>query len=309
MPNEWNTMRMAGDDLEPSMVAVFRGSAAEGLEFGLVLDAKGISYERLRAGGLWELLGAPGAAEAARDELGRYAEERKLRRQAPVPFNPYPGSAVGAATYAFVLILTAYCAGIQLAGADWLEAGALKSAAGALEPWRAVTALTLHLDQEHLLGNLLFGVGIGMLAGRMFGPGVAWLSILLAGAAGNALDMWISPPWHRAVGASTAVFAGLGLLAGFGWGRRLNLRERRFYLWAPLTAGVSLLALLGTGNDHVDVLGHLLGFLAGTGLGWVFARTGVPRSRSAALQVVAGSAALLLIGAAWLAALRARSGG
>jgi hypothetical protein len=35
----------------------------------------------------------------------------------------------------------------------------------------------------------------------------------------------------------------------------------------------------------------------------------VPRSRSAALQVVAGSAALLLIGAAWLAALRARSGG
>lgn len=309
MPNECNTMRMADSGPEPAMVPVFRGSAAEGLEFGLVLDAKGISYERVQAAGLWELLVAPGAAEAAHEELDRYAEERKLRRQAPPPFHPYPGSAVGAATYAAVLILTAYCAGIQLAGVDWLEAGALQSAGVAIEPWRAVTALTLHLDQEHLLGNLLFGVGIGMLAGRMFGPGLAWLSILLAGATGNALDMWISPPWHRAVGASTAVFAGLGLLAGFGWGQRLNLRERRLYRWAPLTAGVSLLALLGAGNDHVDVLGHLLGFVTGTGLGWVFARMGVPRTRSAAFQVVAGSAALLLIGAAWLAALRARSGG
>jgi len=132
---------------------------------------------------------------------------------------------------------------------------------------------------------------------------------LLAGAAGNALDMWISPPWHRAVGASTAVFAGLGLLAGFGWGRRLSLRERRFYRWAPLTAGVSLLALLGAGNERVDVLGHLLGFLAGTGLGWAFARTGVPRSRSAAFQVITGGAAFLIIGAAWFAALHARPGG
>jgi membrane associated rhomboid family serine protease len=162
----------------------------------------------------------------------------------------------------------------------------------------------LHLDEEHLLGNLLFGVGIGMLAGRMFGPGLAWLSILLAGAAGNAIDMWVSPPWHRAVGASTAVFAGLGLLAGFGWGQRLNLRDRRLYRWGPLFAGVCLLALLGAGNEHVDVLGHLLGFLAGTVLGWAFALAGLPRTRGAAFQMATGSGALLLLCSAWLAALR-----
>ncbi len=286
-------------------VTVFRGSKAEGLEFGLVLDAKGIAYDRIESGGAWVLLVAPAAADAANDELTRYAAERTPRRDVPATFVPFAGSAAGAAIYAVVLILVAYCAGVQLFDADWFDAGALQSTPGAAAQWwRAFTALTLHLDQEHLLGNLLFGVGIGVLAGRMFGPGFAWLGILLAGAAGNAVDMWLSPPWHRAVGASTAVFAGLGMLAGFGWGQRLNLRDRRLYRWAPLFAGVCLLALLGAGDEHVDVLGHLLGFLAGTALGWAFARAGLPRASGAAFQMAAGSIALLLLCSAWLLALR-----
>jgi membrane associated rhomboid family serine protease len=286
-------------------VPVFHGSKAEGLEFGLVLDAKGIAYDRIEAGGAWLLMVAATAADAARDELARYAAERSVRRDSPATIVPFAGSALGSGAYAGVLILVAYCAGIQLFDVDWFDVGALRSTPGAGEQWwRALTALTLHLDQEHLLGNLLFGVGIGALAGRMFGPGFAWLSILLAGAAGNAIEMWVSPPWHRAVGASTAVFAGLGLLAGFGWGQRLNLRDRRLYRWAPLFAGVCLLALLGAGNEHVDVLGHLLGFAAGTALGWAFARAGVPRTRGAAFQMAMGCIAMLLLGLSWLLALR-----
>src|SRR5882757_8863022 len=286
-------------------VPVFRGSQAECVEYGLVLESQGITYERVEADGEWSLVVAHSLAQAAADELTRYAAERAVRREAPAPFVPFSGSAVGAAGYAFVLILVAYCAGIELFGVDWLDAGALESKTGAAgEWWRAVTALTLHLDQEHLLGNLLFGVGIGVLAGRMFGPGLAWLSILLSGAAGNSIDMLVSPPWHRAVGASTAVFAALGLLAGFGWGQRLNLRARRLYRWAPLFAGVCLLALLGAGNEHVDVLGHVLGFVSGTVLGWTFARAGMPRSRGIAFQMATGAIALFLLCAAWLQALR-----
>lgn len=284
-----------------AQLPVFRGTAAESLEFALVLDARAIPYQRVAAEGSWLLLVMPAAADAARDELGRYAAERSVRRPPPAPFQPHPGSGLGAALYACVLILTAYCAGISLFGVDWLEAGSLKP--GATAPWRAVTSLTLHLDQQHLLGNLLFGVGIGVLAGRMFGPGLAWFGILSAAAVGNLIELSVSPPWYRAAGASTAVFAGLGLLAGFGWGQRLNLRERRLYRWAPLFAGVSLLALLGAGDEHVDVLGHLLGFLAGTGLGWIFARTGLPRGRGPAFQWTLGSAALLVVCAAWAAAL------
>jgi rhomboid protease GluP len=289
----------------PQPVPVFRGSQAVCLEYALVLEAKGVPYERVESDGAWLLVVAPPLAQAAADELTRYAAERAVRREAPAPFVPFAGSAVGAAVYAFVLILVAYCAGIELFGIDWLRLGALESKAGAAgEWWRAVTALTLHLDQEHLLGNLLFGIGIGVLAGRMFGPGFAWLGILLSGAAANMVDMLVSPAGHRAVGASTAVFAALGLLAGFGWGGRRNLRDRRFYRWAPLFGGVCLLALLGAGTEHVDVLGHLLGFMTGTAVGWIFARAGLPRSRSAAFQLTMGAIAAALLGGAWLLALR-----
>ena len=289
----------------PQPVSVFRGSQAACLEYALVLEAKAVPYERVESDGAWLLVVASPLAQAASDELTRYAAERAVRREVPAPFVPFTGSAMGAAVYAFVLILVAYCAGIELFGIDWLGVGALDSKAGAAwEWWRAVTALTLHLDQEHLLGNLLFGIGIGVLAGRMFGPGCAWLGILLSGAAANFVDMLISPSGHRAVGASTAVFAALGLLAGFGWAGRRNLRDRRFYRWAPLFAGVCLLALLGAGSEHVDVLGHLLGFVAGTAVGWIFARAGLPRTRDAAFQQWTGAIAAALLGGAWFLALR-----
>lgn len=308
-PNLLNeNLRLNENLLSPPAVPVFQGTQAACAEFGLVLDAKGLAYERGPLGDAWALWVSPGTADTAREELTRYAAERSERREPRPLFVPFPGSPYGAAVYAFVLIGVAYCAGVGLFGVNWLEVGSLDSRfGGAGEWWRSLTALTLHLDQEHLMGNLLFGVGIGVLAGRVFGPGVAWLSVLLAGAAGNYLDMIMSPAWHRAAGASTAVFAALGLLAGFGWGQRLSRRDRpgrdRLYRWAPLFAGVFLLALLGAGNEHVDVLGHLLGFGSGTVLGWIFARAGVPRSRRPAWQVAAGVVTLGLLGVAWLAAL------
>jgi membrane associated rhomboid family serine protease len=287
-------------------VTVFRGSRVDCVEFSLVLDARSVPHERVDAGGdEWLLRVPPDAAADANDELERYRAERTVRRAAPPDMVPFPGSNIGAVSYAAVLILVAYAAGVAAFGRDWFEAGAIRSQTGAAAHWwRAFTALSLHLDQEHLLGNLLFGAGIGILAGRMFGPGVAWLGIVLAGATANYADMLLSPEGHRAVGASTAVFAALGMLAGFGWGQRLKQRERRLYRWAPLFAGSCLLALLGAGNEHVDVLGHLLGFLCGILAGWLFARCGVPRSRCLRAQCAAGGVAVLLMAGAWALALR-----
>ena len=286
---------------------VFRGSRAACFEYGLVLDAKGLGYERVEAEGSWRLLVAPALHEVAADELQRYSVERNQRRDVPDMFVPFAGGGIAGGVYAAILILVAYCAGAGALGVDWLSAGAIESNGGIAEWWRPVTALTLHLDQEHLLGNLLFGIGIGTLAARMFGPGVAWLGILLSGAFGNAIDMQVSPAGHGAVGASTAVFAALGLLAGFGWGRIRSSREGRFYRWAPLFGGGCLLALLGSGatDRHVDVLGHLLGFAAGLALGAAFARFGVPRRGRGGVQAVAAAAALSLVGVAWFAALTA----
>jgi len=200
-------------------------------------------------------------------------------------------------------LLTAYCAGNATFGADWLSLGSLDAGARG-EWWRAITALTLHLDQEHLLGNLLFGAVAGMAASRLLGPGVAWASILGAAALANYAEILITPITHRAAGASTAVFAALGLLSGMAWRQRLTHRERLWYRWAPLIAGICLLTLLGAGTAHVDVLGHALGFLFGLGVGWVCVRTGAPNNRDPRLQAITGFGAVLVVCAAWVFALR-----
>jgi rhomboid protease GluP len=286
----------------PARAVVFRGSQSLCHEFSLVLEAKAVEHELIESGSSWVLTVTPGLAHRAYDEISRYSAERSVPRTLPDLTEPYAGAAMGAAGYVLILLLTAYCAGIGLFGADWLALGALDAGAPH-EWWRALTALTLHLDQEHLLGNLLFGVVAGIAAGRLLGPGVAWASILGAGALANYAEILLAPASHRAIGASTAVFAALGLLAGLAWRQRLTLRERRWYRWAPLIAGVCLLTFLGAGTEHVDVLGHALGFVFGVGVGWLYARSGIPRTRDKRLQIAAGVGTALLIGVAWLFAL------
>jgi rhomboid protease GluP len=287
-----------------SIAVVFRGSKPLCHEFSLVLEAKAIEHEVTQSGDTWVLTVAPALIHRAYEQISRYSSERSVPRTLPknMELEPFAGAAIGAAGYVLILLLTAYSAGIGLFGADWLSLGALDAGAGR-EWWRAVTALTLHLDQEHLLGNLLFGVFAGIAAGRLLGPGIAWASILGAGALANYVEILIAPAAHRAVGASTAVFAALGLLAGLAWRQRLTLRERRWYRWAPLIAGICLLTLLGAGTAHVDVLGHALGFLFGVGVGWLHARAQIPRDHGRRLQIISGACAVLAVCVAWLLAL------
>jgi rhomboid protease GluP len=289
---------------EPASPAtvVFRGTRSLCHEFGLMLEARGIDNEVHESEGTWVLHVPSQQRHRAHDEIARYSAERSVPRATPRVIDPQPGAVLGAIIYVIILLLTAYCAGIGLFGVDWLSSGDLSAAATA-EWWRAVTALTLHLDQEHLLGNVLFGVVAGIAAGRLLGPGVAWASVLGAATLANYAEALIAPVTHRAVGASTAVFAALGLLAGMAWRQRLSLRERLWYRWAPLIAGVSLLTLLGAGSAHVDVLGHALGFAFGLGVGWIYSHAGVPEKGGRRLQIVTGVGAVLLVGAAWFLAL------
>ncbi len=271
-------------------------------EYSLVLEARGIEHEAQEDESAWVLSVPVSLRHRAYEEISRYSLERGVRRSVPEVILPHPGAATGVFMYVLVLIVTAYCAGNGTFGADWLSLGSLDAGARG-EWWRAVTALTLHLDQEHLLGNVLFGVVAGLAASRLLGPGVAWAGILVAAALANYAEILITPITHRAVGASTAVFAALGLLSGMAWRQRLSLRERRWYRWAPLIAGICLLTLLGAGSAHVDVLGHALGFLFGLGIGWVFVRTGVSNNRDPRVQVIAGLGAALTVCAAWVFAL------
>jgi membrane associated rhomboid family serine protease len=299
---------------EPAQATVFRGPRALCREYSLVLESKAIEHNVVESEGEWLLVVPVSQLRLAYEEIGRYSMERDTRRPPQRYIEPFGGAAYGTIGYAVILLLVAYAAGLQLFHADWFAVGALDSSAAARHQWwRAATALTLHVDQQHLLSNLLFGVLGGMAAGRMVGPGIAWAGGIGAAILANWVEMGISPPTHRAIGASTAVFAILGLITGLAWAERVNLRERRWHRWAPAIAGVCLLALTGGGGgdpreaaapEHVDVLGHLLGFLFGTAGGWFIARADLARDRSTFRQVSSGAATALLVGAAWLLALR-----
>ncbi len=290
-------------DPTPESAVVFRGSKFLCHEYSLMLEARGIEHETAEHENSWVLSVPAEIRHQAYEELSRYSVERGVRRSVPEVVQPHSGAAVGVFVYVVILLLTAYCAGNATFGLDWLSLGSLDGGVRG-EWWRAVTALTLHLDQEHLLGNVLFGAVAGVAASRLLGPGVAWAGILGAAVLANYAEILVSPITHRAVGASTAVFAALGMLSGMAWRQRLTQRERLWYRWAPLIAGICLLTLLGAGSAHVDVLGHALGFLFGLGVGWVYARSGAPNNRNPQVQFIAGLGAVLLVCAAWVFALR-----
>jgi membrane associated rhomboid family serine protease len=211
---------------------------------------------------------------------------------------------LAAAGYAIVVLLVAWLAGQKTWGTDWLDAGALVTReVRAGEWWRAVTALTLHFDVAHLLGNLGFGVFFGWLAAQLLGPGVAMGGAVAAATLANLINATIQPLQHVSAGASTLVFALLGLLAAYAWRRRADEGERWSYRWAPLTAGVFLLAFMGVGGERTDVLAHLTGFIVGGVAGWLLALR--DKSPGTLAQWVAGLASVAAVAAAWGFALTA----
>ncbi|MES2921962.1 MAG: rhomboid family intramembrane serine protease [Verrucomicrobiota bacterium] len=137
------------------------------------------------------------------------------------------------------------------------------------EWWRPFTALFLHADLGHLVGNLLSGLVFGTLVSRMIGPLLGWALILGCGTLGNIVTSRLTyPEAFTSIGASSAVFAALGILSGLGVAETLRDRARLPWLRisAPFLAGLILLGWLGGGGGHgtnTDVLGHVFGFSTG----------------------------------------------
>ncbi|MEO8616996.1 MAG: rhomboid family intramembrane serine protease [Luteolibacter sp.] len=136
------------------------------------------------------------------------------------------------------------------------------------EWWRPFTALFLHADVQHLVGNLVSGAIFGTLVSRSLGPLRGWALILACGTFGNCLTSLVTYPVpFISIGASTAVFGALGILSGLGFST--SLRSRSSMSWAkvaaPVIAGIVMLGWLGGGgpDSNTDVLGHVFGFSSG----------------------------------------------
>jgi membrane associated rhomboid family serine protease len=239
-------------------------------EWAVVLAAADISsWTRHRLDG-WALIVAPTEATAALDALDEYDRENS---SAPIVVGDgvtrsRHATVIGAAV-ALLLIGFFAVTGSRAPRSPWFERGgadAERIMAG--QWWRTVTALTLHADAVHVLGNAVAAALLITAVCRALGPGVGLWLLLLAGAGGNLLTAAAHGVHHTSVGASTAIFGAIGVLAALRIMTSRRVGSRPGKSWTAVAASLALLALLGAG-PNADLLAHLFGLLVGAGLGLI----------------------------------------
>jgi rhomboid protease GluP len=251
-------------------------------------------------------------ADAARIEIEALDEDaREVARVATTPAEPdrFHSRFALAGGVAFALALLAFftVTGPSAARSVWFTAGSSDAAhvlAG--EWWRAVTALTLHADSNHVLSNVALGSVVITFIMQRTGVGLGAALVVAAGTAGNLLNAWGYGAHHNSIGFSTAVFGAIGILGGLTYVEAV--RERAFRrggrpAWVAIAGALALLAMLGA-SERSDMLAHLFGMGAGLGLGLVVGGARW-RPRTWFGQLVVGAGAGALVAGAWVAALGA----
>lgn len=284
---------------------IFRSRArSQCAERALVLQALDIPFEIQEIDEGFALVVDHHDATEALQQLDLYTRENRGWPPKVPALATQSNGLAGVVGYCVVLLTVGFLSNNNVFSVDWYDAGKLN--AGLVrdgEWWRTLTALTLHLDLTHLVGNLLFGAAFGLFAGQFLGAGLAWSTILAAGAMGNTLNALVQNPAHTAVGASTAVFAALGLLSAYIWKRRQRFPQHWAYRWGPVIGGIALLAYTGTGDERTDIVAHLTGFLSGFALGTFYGVLGERMVLKATTQWTLGATAIIVLAFAWLVAV------
>jgi len=268
-------------------------------EWALVLAADGVPAGVRGSADGFVLEVAEPDRERAERALAAFEHEN---RSAPPPPEPpaLDAHSLGHALVVGLAVLAGFAATGPARSVSGLAARGESHAGRILagEWWRSLTALTLHADLGHALGNALAGALFLSAVFRAFGPGVGGALTVAGGMLGNLGNAALRPAHHATIGASTAVFAALGLAAGHTIVRRRAARP----LWVPVGAALALLAMLGTEGERVDLWAHALGLAAGLGLGVGFARVPAEWLARSTVQWAAGLTAVAAIAGAWLRA-------
>ncbi|MFT4709258.1 MAG: rhomboid protease GluP [Planctomycetota bacterium] len=260
----------------PLLIEVHRSTGQRAAaEAGLVLQARQIEHRLGRTqDGLWMIHVEEGDARFANAELAHYGAENRNWPPAMRMHEAKTGAWMGSAWY-FMLLL-AFFAFQTDGGGQWRLGVANAAAILDGDWWLAFSALLLHADVMHLVSNLVFGAGFGFLVAAELGSGPAWLGILLAGGMGNLTNAFLFKigldQEHHSLGASTSVFAAVGMLSVLSFAMGRKSADSFLRKIAPLVFGVVLLGMYGLGDERTDVSAHFLGFLWGCvfgGLGYL----------------------------------------
>ncbi len=268
----------------PEPEAIEPPDAGKTLEWITALAADGIPYHLVRSGGVWMIQVPAHLREKALATIRGYEEvnigwppEQTRWTESKTLAHPLWSGLWGAA---FVVMVFA-CFGAYDGNNSYLRVGAADSFA-ILEGqwWRPVTALTLHSGFDHLAGNTIFLTILGGVVCRNLGVGLGWALVVLAGISGNLLVAFASQQeQHLSVGASTACFGALGIIAMYQAIENL----RRFggwksvwsRAWVPICGGLAMLGFTGT-HAGSDIAAHGTGFFCGLAVVLPFV---VPRPR------------------------------
>ena len=247
--------------------------AKTGFDHGLVVLAIGEAFWLEPMGEHYRLLVDAKAQERVKEQLAYFDRESTRWPPPPLPENPgkrkmelFTPLLWGAA------VLASFSAQGHWRG--WTEFGLLDASAVFQrgEVWRLVTALFLHGDVGHLISNTISGIFVFAAVLTTMGRGRGWALLAISAIVGNlAAAAARHSDEYRSLGASTAIFAAVGLLTGRAL--RVVLHVNHPYRWrtlfGPLAAGLTVLALYGAGGQQVDVVAHVTGFAAGLVLGIV----------------------------------------
>jgi rhomboid protease GluP len=268
------TLSVAPDERPADLVEVgVYSSERAAFDRGLVVLAVGRPYWSETSEARVSLLVEPEIAPRVREQLMRFERENVDWPPRPlVETVTYPTDVITPLVWAAAVLAIFH---FQATRPEWLALGALDAAAifERGEWWRVGTALWLHADGAHVISNALSGIFLFTAVLKTFGRALGWLWIAVAAMLANlAIAALAYPTAYRSLGASTAIFAGLGLLTGrmVGGLVRADRRLRWRAVTVALGSGVVVLALYGAGGGaaRVDVGAHVAGFVAGLALGF-----------------------------------------
>jgi membrane associated rhomboid family serine protease len=289
--------------MQTSSVAIPVRSQRQAMDWSLVLVSQGIdtAIEGATPEHGWQLVVSSPDYDRALAALYSYRRENRQRiwhQKLPWTGLLFDWHAVAWFILLIIVFVASDHANSLLREAGIMDATAVRRG----EWWRLFTAVMLHQDVQHLIGNVTTGVLLLGLAMGAFGAGHALLASFLAGAGANVIGLLIYTAPHRGLGASGMVMGALGLLAVHSLTLlRSGINARQLILRAFFGA-VLLLVLFGF-HPETDVIAHVAGFIIGACLGGLlalFPRSATDETSHRISEVLCG----LLVALCWWLALR-----
>ena len=252
--------------LEDDLVLIASASYALIREYSLVLASQGVVHHISESPlGPFEIIVSASEAKHARRQIRLYRFENPPRVSNP----PLP-VAMSLAPF-WILSVPIACTLLQFSGlvAGFTNRGiADASLINRGEWWRVFTALTLHGDAKHILGNLLSGFFVLNLISFRIRLSRMALPLLCTAGLANWFVAFTVQQDFRSLGFSTFVFAALGALSSI----EVRLMPRETYGlsrgFAPLFGAILLAVFMGVGENS-DILAHGYGFVLGLATGFL----------------------------------------